>query len=79
MYPVYRTGFAWDLSALELWAAAHPRLLTFGRQGLFVPDNTHHALAMGRAAAAALGSDGRFDTGAWLAARDGFRSHVVED
>ena len=33
-------------------------LLTFGRQGLFAPDNTHHALAMGWAAADALRPDG---------------------
>jgi hypothetical protein len=34
---------------------------------------------MGWAAAAALGPDGRFDQAAWQAARDGFRSFVVED
>lgn len=79
VYPVYRVGFEHDLSALERWAATHPELVTFGRQGLFVPDNTHHALAMGAAAAAALTDDGRFDRAAWTAARDGFRAHVVED
>ena len=68
-----------DLAALEGWARAHPRLLTFGRQGLFVPDNTHHALAMGWAAADALASDGTFDRSAWSAARDRFAAHVVED
>ena len=79
VYPRYRVGFEADLAALEAWAAAQPRLLTFGRQGLFVPDNTHHALVMGSAAAAALGADGAFDETAWRAARDGFRAHVVED
>ncbi|MEJ7583853.1 MAG: FAD-dependent oxidoreductase [Acidimicrobiales bacterium] len=79
VYPVYRRGFAWDLSRLDLWAADRPRLLTFGRQGLFVPDNAHHALAMGWAAAGALGHNGRFDQAAWEASRDEFRSFVVED
>lgn len=79
VYPRYRVGFEDDLAALEQWADAQPGLLTFGRQGLFVPDNTHHALAMGTAAAAALGADGSFDEEAWRRARDGFRSHVVED
>lgn len=79
VYPVYRQGFAWDLSTLDLWAGDQPRLLTFGRQGLFVPDNTHHALAMGEAAADALSDDGRFDQAAWETARAGFRSFVVED
>ena len=46
---------------------------------LFVPDNTHHALAMGTAAAACLGADGSFDARAWEGVREGFRDHVVED
>ena len=79
VYPVYEPGFEAALAAVEDWAAGEDRLLTFGRQGLFVPDNTHHALAMGAAAAAALRPDGSFDAGSWRAAREGFRSHVVED
>jgi protoporphyrinogen oxidase len=79
VYPVYRPGFEWDLSALELWLGLDPRIVTLGRQGLFVPDNTHHALAMGWDAAAALDGDGRFDHPMWTAARDRFRSNVVED
>jgi protoporphyrinogen oxidase len=79
VYPVYRVGFEHDLAALEHWADEHPQLVTFGRQGLFVPDNTHHALAMGAAAADALGADGAFDRPAWTRARDEFRTHVVED
>ncbi|HYZ98747.1 MAG TPA: FAD-dependent oxidoreductase, partial [Acidimicrobiales bacterium] len=78
VYPVYRPGFAHDLAALERWAA-DTGLVTFGRQGLFTPDNTHHALAMGWAAADALCPDGTFDVEAWRPARDGFRSFVVED
>ena len=79
VYPVYRRGFEWDLSALDLWAGAQPGLLTFGRQGLFVPDNTHHALAMGWEAAACLGPDGAFDHARWAGARAAFRDFVVED
>ena len=79
VYPVYRPGFEGDLAALERWVASQPALLTFGRQGLFVPDNTHHALAMGWAAAGALSDDGAFDEAGWRRARDGFRAHVVED
>jgi protoporphyrinogen oxidase len=79
VYPVYRPGFTGDLRRLEGWAAAQAGLLTFGRQGLFTPDNTHHALAMGWGAADALGADGRLDAERWRAARDGFRGFVVED
>ena len=65
--------------ALDAWAAAQLALLSFGRLGLFVHHNTHHALAMARAAADALGPDGAFDHAAWAAAREAFAGHVVED
>jgi protoporphyrinogen oxidase len=78
VYPVYRPGFADDLAALERWATTGG-VVTFGRQGLFTPDNTHHALAMGWAAAEALRPDGTFDADAWRRARDSFRGFVVED
>jgi protoporphyrinogen oxidase len=79
VYPVYRPGFEWDLAAVELWLGTDPRVVTLGRQGLFVPDNTHHALAMAWAAADAIGDDGSFEHPTWTEARDRFRSHVVED
>ncbi len=79
VYPVYHPGFADDLGELERWASAQHGLVTFGRQGLFTPDNTHHALAMGWAAADALRPDGTLDAERWRDARDGFRSFVVED
>lgn len=82
VYPLYRTGFAWDLARVEAWLAQQPRIVTLGRQGLFVPDNTHHALAMGWAAASALGPSAagdHWDEAAWSESLDRFRTHVVED
>lgn len=78
-YPVYEVGFEPHFAALDAWAADLPRLLTFGRQALFVHDNSHHALAMAWAAADALRADGGFDAAAWQAARRRFDEHVVED
>lgn len=78
-YPVYTVGFAADLAAVESWVGARPRLLVFGRQGLHAHDNTHHALAMARAAVDAVDADGTVDPRRWASAREGFRSHVVED
>lgn len=79
VYPLYCPGFETDLADLERWLDVHRRVVSFGRQGLFVPDNTHHALAMAEAAAHAVGPHGRFDHPAWARSRDAFRSHVVED
>ncbi len=76
-------GCRWELARAESWLAdaggCRRRVVTLGRQGLFVPDNTHHVLAMGRAAAQALRRDGTVDPARWQAARAAFRANVVED
>jgi protoporphyrinogen oxidase len=78
-YPVYRVGFERDFAALDGWVSSHRRLLTFGRQGLFAHDNTHHAMAMGWTAAGALAAGDRFDDPAWSDARRAFAANMVED
>jgi protoporphyrinogen oxidase len=78
-YPIYDLGWDEAFATVDDWAGSLPRLLTFGRQGLFAHDNAHHALAMAWAAADALRKDGGFDRTAWEAARRRFASHVVED
>lgn len=78
-YPIYLGGYEGHFDAYDAWAAAQPGLLTFGRQGLFAHDNTHHALYMAYCAADCLGEDGRFDDGRWQQYRSVFATHVVED
>ena len=79
VYPVYRLGHDAHQRTLEAWAGGRDELVVLGRQPLFAHDNTHQALAMGRAAAACLRPDGSFDRAGWRSACDGFRDHVVED
>jgi protoporphyrinogen oxidase len=74
VYPLYRVGFEADRAALERWSEALPGLRVFGRQGLFVPDNSHHALQMGWDCAATVDDDP-----AWRAALARYRANVVED
>ncbi|HEX2295226.1 MAG TPA: FAD-dependent oxidoreductase [Actinomycetota bacterium] len=78
-YPVYERGFEGPLDELHAWIDAQARLLTFGRQGLFVHDNAHHALAMAWDAAGCLEPGGGFNEARWLRARESFAEHVVED
>jgi protoporphyrinogen oxidase len=78
-YPVYRVGYEAAFAKLDAWATAVPRLLHFGRQGLFAHDNTHHALTMAWAATDCLNADGVVDPAKWARARESFASHVVED
>jgi protoporphyrinogen oxidase len=77
-YPIYLSGYEAQFEALDDWAASQPRLLTFGRQGLFAHDNTHHALYMAYCAVDCL-QDGRFDAQRWEEYRKVFATHVVED
>ena len=78
-YPIYDRGFAAHLDRIDSWVRQLPNVTTYGRNGLFVHDNSHHALAMAWAAADALRPDGALDPTAWSAARAGFAHHVVED
>ncbi len=80
VYPVYEIGYRVHLAGLDGWAAALPRVTTFGRLGLFAHDNTHHAMAMAYDAVDALAAaPDWFDATAWAAARRRFKAHVVED
>jgi protoporphyrinogen oxidase len=77
-YPIYLNGYEEHFRVLDKWAQSIPGLLTYGRQGLFAHDNTHHALAMAYAAVECL--DGcEFDTDRWATYRQVFETHVVED
>ena len=76
-----RTGFhdfEEPFGRLDHWVEGVPRLLSYGRQGLFAHDNTHHALYMAYCAAECLSQSG-FDERRWAEYRKVFATHVVED
>ena len=78
-YPVYDRTFEENFGKLDAWVASLDNVLTFGRQGLFAHDNTHHALAMAYGAVECLSKDGSFDEDRWAELRAIFETHVVED
>lgn len=78
-YPVYMRDFGRHFQCIDSWLGGLDGILTFGRQGLFAHDNTHHALAMAYAADRCLGDDGSLNSQSWAAYRQTFESHVVED
>jgi protoporphyrinogen oxidase len=78
-YPIYQRGFEAPFMALDEWLDGVDNLLTFGRQGLFAHDNTHHALYMAYCAVECLDETGNFDRARWHAYRRIFETHVVED
>ena len=79
VYPVYRLGSEQALFEVAAWLDGEPGLVSYGRQGLFAHDNTHHALLMARDAVACVSSNLEFDHESWDQARERFATHVVED
>ncbi|HEY8122247.1 MAG TPA: FAD-dependent oxidoreductase [Myxococcota bacterium] len=78
-YPLYPIGYERHFAALDAWAEQLPRVLSFGRQGLFAHDNTHHALYMALCASKCLRDDGSWNEAQWREHRRVFETHVVED
>ncbi len=78
-YPIYHQGYEEHFNRIDHYFSNFGNLLTFGRQGLFAHDNTHHALYMAYAATSCLSADGRFDRDRWQEYRRIFEAHVVED
>ncbi len=77
-YPIYAHDYEQYFKGLDAWVEQVPRLLSYGRQGLFAHDNTHHALSMAYAAVSCL-QDSTFDHTKWQGYRAVFETHVVED
>lgn len=78
-YPIYNEGYEKYFQIQDEWASGLENVLTFGRQGLFAHDNTHHALAMAYGAVDCLSEAGDFDRARWQEYRAEFSKHVVED
>lgn len=78
-YPVYDIDYQRHFETVDDWLSSLDGFLSFGRQGLFAHDNTHHALAMAYAAADSLTAAGGIDRARWAGHRRAFESHRVED
>ncbi len=78
-YPIYQTGYERYFDIQDRWVDSLDGVLTFGRQGLFAHDNTHHALAMAYGAVDCMTPSGVFDREKWNRYREEFSKHVVED
>jgi protoporphyrinogen oxidase len=77
-YPIYLNGFEAPFATLDRWVDSLSNVLSYGLQGLFAHDHTHHALFMAYCAVDCL-RDGHFDRDRWHELRKVFATHVVED
>jgi len=78
-YPVYTLDYEKSFATMDRWLDGIEGVLTFGRQGLFAHDNTHHTLAMAYDAVKCFSPEGKFDHALWGEYRKEFETHVVED
>jgi protoporphyrinogen oxidase len=78
-YPIYHRDYQTHFDRMDEWVSGIEGLVTFGRQGLFAHDNTHHALAMAYALDSCIRDDASLDRSRWVEFRHAFRQHVVED
>lgn len=79
VYPIYGRDYGVHIRTLEAYLSEMSHLITLGRQGLFVHDNTHHTIEMGIAAGKCLNTDLSWDSESWKADRAEFDKHVVVD
>lgn len=78
-YPIYLRGYEEKFNRMDVYLDSIEGLLTYGRQGLFAHDNTHHALFMAYSAVQCFRDDGSLDRQKWAECRKIFETHVVED
>ena len=78
VYHVYDRAGQWARAIANDWVAAPDRVVSLGHQGLGGQNSTHHVLAMGAAAAAAIGPDGSFDRSQWEQSLHHFAAYVVD-
>jgi len=79
VYPVYEHSTIGARETIDNWLREPGRVVSLGRQGLGVPDNLHHVLAMGSRGASALDASGLINQTAWQNSLDEFAQHVVQD
>lgn len=77
-FPIYRIGTDLYLSKVDAWLRQFEGLLTFGLQGAFAHNDSHHILSMAYAAVECLGPDGVFNWERWYTFRETFDAQVAE-
>lgn len=78
-YPLYKDGYEKTFDSLDSWIESQSGILSFGRQGLYAHDNTHHAIFMAQKAVECVEPQGSISLQKWRDFKEIFKSHVVED
>ena len=78
-YPIYKKRYDKNLDEIGRYLDQIENVLSFGRQGLFAHDNTHHALGMAYSAVECFDTQNGFDFTKWKEFRKVFETYVVVD
>ncbi len=79
VYPVYDLNHELRFQVVDDCLSQISGLVSLGRQGLFVHDNTHHTIEMAYRASECLQPDLTWNSEMWRFCREQFSKHVVED
>ena len=79
VYPVYDLNFDSRFRVVDDYLSQISGLVSLGRQGLFVHDNTHHTMEMAYRASECLQRGLVWNSEKWQFYRKHFSKHVVED
>lgn len=79
VYPIYDLEYKNVFSRIEDYINEKSNLITLGRQGLFMHDNTHHTIDMAYKASECLDIKNNWDSLKWKRYRKMFDKNVVED
>jgi protoporphyrinogen oxidase len=78
-YPIYQVGYEVTHKKYLNLLSRVRGIIIFGRCGLFVHDNMHHAMAMGYDAAECINQDGSWNSDKWQHCMKQFEAFTVED
>ena len=78
-YPLYDLKYEKRIHIVEKYCEKIPGIVTLGRQGIFIHDNTHHAFEMAYAASNCFKRNGDWDLERWLEYKKRFKAFIVED
>lgn len=79
VYPIYDLESTKRMKTINKFLDSFDNLISFGRQGLFIHDNIHHAIEMAYRVGECLSDNAEWDDQKWKTFKQIFQDYVVED
>ncbi len=79
VYPIYDLESTKRIKTINTFLDTFDNLVSFGRQGLFIHDNIHHAMQMAYLTELCLSNNAKWNNQKWIELRKSFGNYIVED